>query len=74
MTDRATRVVHLAGYTGLVAVLGTADYAGPLGLVVAAVFIVGFVVYAGRVGADALTEHVRREADDTPAVADGGER
>lgn len=72
---RADRLAHLAGYAGVVAVLASATWAGPIGMLLGAIFVFGTVGYAGYVGYDVLTDQVRAEAADAAeptAATDGG--
>jgi flagellar biosynthesis/type III secretory pathway M-ring protein FliF/YscJ len=70
-------LAHLAGYAALVAVLASANWAGLVGKLVGAVFVLGVLAYFGVVGVRALTTRVRAEAEaaaDVDAVAaDGGD-
>jgi hypothetical protein len=77
VTDERDHLVHLGGYASIAAVLATADWAGPLAIVVALPIVLAAGYFAGKMLVERLVSRARREQRRAPAdhhvpATDGG--
>lgn len=69
------RLVHLAGYASIAAVLATADWAGLSGPLLAAPLVLGTLYLGGRRLVERLTERAQENLESKPGrplATDGG--